>query len=104
MPSHRSTAGSTIDRVPSRKRHRGRDGRFKAIGALRQHVTRLERRLDRGWFPRCLWGPPRRGGTDAAFFARLVATDHPVTVSANGTGRREVAQAHARPWRQARDL
>jgi DNA-binding NtrC family response regulator len=78
---------------------------FKAIGSLRQRMDGLERRLDRRWFPRCLWGHSHAIENARAVFARLVTTDHPVViVGEDGTGRREVARAlHAFSSRKRRD-
>jgi DNA-binding NtrC family response regulator len=79
---------------------------FKAIGVLRQRMDGLERRLDRRWFPRCLWGHSQATENARTLFARLATTDHPVVVAGEpGTGRREVARAlHAFSPRKSRDL
>ena len=97
--------GSTIDRVPSESAIEIVTAAFKAIGSLRQRMDGLERRLDRRWFPRCLWGHSQAIENARAVFARLVTTDHPVViVGEEGTGRREAARAlHAFSTRKGRD-
>lgn len=97
--------GSTIDRVPSESAIEVVTAAFKAIGSLRQRMDGLERRMDRRWLPRGLWGRSPAIVDARALFSQLVGTDLPVVIAGeDGTGRREVARAvHALGGRKARE-